>query len=176
VHVALAGLAIGLYLLLGRFIPPTFPHFGPFALLTVFGFLELVFDRWVWRILCFIPGLHVYNFAGTYEGNIWGEGERQFQATIIVKQTWSRIEIDFISGAASSKSFSASVIKDRLANGLVELIYNYFAPGTHQGEERVGAHYGTAMLRRVDCGKKLEGEYYTEQRRDSYGYIKVSRC
>jgi hypothetical protein len=171
----LAGMAIGLYLALGHLIPSNFPHLGPFAPLTVFGALELVFDRWAWRILCVIPWLHVYSFSGKYEGNIWGADEKQFPANIKVKQTWSRIEIDFESGAASSKSFSASVIKDRLANGVVELIYNYFAPGTHKGEERVGAHYGTAMLRRVNRGKKLEGDYYTEQRRDSYGYIKVSR-
>lgn len=171
----LAGLAIGLYLALGHFIRPTLPHLGPFAPLTVFGALEVAFDRWGWRVLCLVPGLHVYSFAGTYEGHIRSADQNQFPAVITIKQTWSKIEIDFVSGDAVSKSFSASVIKDRLANGWVEIVYNYFAPGTHKGNGRVGAHYGTAMLRRSERGQKLEGDYYTEQRRDSFGCIEVRR-
>lgn len=150
-------------------------HVELLTTLTIFALLEFVFNSWAWRLLCLVSTLHIYDFAGTYEGDsAAGDGNR-YPAKLTIRQNWSNIEIAFESGDASSKSFSASVIRDRLAKGQVELVYNYFAPGTHVGEDRVGAHYGTAMLKRSFRGAKLEGDYFTERKRDSFGQLSMKR-
>jgi len=176
IHVGLAALAYGLYLLiLQGFGSGIAVHIGPIGTLSIFGLLEFLFSRWGWRLLCLIPGVHIYTFGGTYQGNITAGDGTSFPVTLTIKQNWSQISVDFLSGNATSRSFSASVVKDRLAKGNVELIYNYFAPGTHEGEERVGAHHGTTMLKRSSKGRKLSGEYYTERKRDSFGRIELRR-
>ena len=147
----------------------------PLFAFTIFGIVELLFNQWGWRLLSYFPPLHIYNFGGTYEGRIRAGDGNDYPAILTIKQTWSQIELYFESGEAKSKSFSASITQDRLAKGHVEIIYNYFAPGTHKGEERVGAHYGTTMFKRLDKGARLEGDYFTEQKRDTFGQITLRR-
>ena len=175
IHLALALITYLIYEALGRLPLPADVPFHPFITLTIFGALELVFNRWAWRLLCLVKPLHIHDFGGTYSGQIRAEKDTSFPVTITIKQNWSDIEIDFESGEATSKSFSASITKDRLARGQVEIVYNYYAQGTHEGDERVGAHYGTAMLVRQARGKKLEGQYYTEGIRERFGRIAVER-
>lgn len=167
-------MAYGLYLVVG-FLPfAREMHIGPIATLTILGGLEFLFDRWGWRILCRIPSLNVHSFNGTYAGTLHAGDGRQHDAELTVKQTWSKIEIDFKSGKATSKSYSASIVEDRLASGQVELVYNYYAHGVHDGGARMGAHYGTTRLKLLAKGKELEGDYYTEQARDTAGRVFLS--
>jgi hypothetical protein len=175
VHVVLAAISLGLYLALKLLpLPSNFPV-HPLITLTIFGIVEFLFNQWGWRLLCLFPIVRVYNFGGTYEGHMRAADDATYPVKLTVKQNWSRMEIVFESGDARSKSFSASVIRDRIANGQVELVYNYFAHGVHEGEERVGAHYGTSMLRRLNQGLKLDGNYYTERQRDSFGRVELKK-
>lgn len=175
IHVALAAAAVGLYWLI-TFLPlPPFAAVGPVTAFSLFAILEFVFDRWGWRVLGRIPGLGVDDFSGTYVGTLCAGDGTEHKATYKIKQTWSRIEIDFESEGATSKSFSAAVIKDRLQNGQVELVYNYYVHGRRTGPAVLAAHYGTAMLKLVRGGQRLEGDYFTEQDRNSFGSVQMVR-
>jgi hypothetical protein len=176
-HIGLAVLSYGLYEIVTLLPLPQAVAVHPFFALTIFGFVELLFTQWGWRLLCYVPALGLHYFGGTYEGPIRSGDGSEFPAKLTIKQTWSKIELYFESGQASSKSISASIIPDRLQKGSIEVAYNYYAPGVRDvtGAERVGAHYGTAMLRRLESGALLDGEYFTEQKRHSNGRMCLRR-
>lgn len=186
VHFVLAVAAVSIYFVVAwavRLAQGSFPtlalladiNISPFVTLTIFGLLEFVFDRWAWRLLCAVPAFNVFDFSGKYSGTILASSKAEHKASITIKQTWSRIEVCFDSGNAQANSFSASIIRDRIRQGRVELVYNYFARG---GKAETGErfdHYGTAVLSREAKGARLQGDYYTEQDRDSFGTIAMDR-
>jgi hypothetical protein len=186
VHVVLAAIAVGAYLgLLG--LPAPLKELTPFArywnfttpltAFSIFLVVETWFERAGWKLLSRIKFLHLEDFAGSYAGELHAEGTRparKHQAKVQIKQTWSRIEIDFESEGATSKSFSAAVVRNRQKHGQIELVYNYYAEPKHRGD--FPAHYGTAMFKLGDHGTSdLSGNYYTEQDRNSYGSIAMTR-
>lgn len=173
-HLLIAGLSLGVFYLLSLIPFPWFQSLSPLIVLTIFGGLELVFDRWLWRPLSWIEALSIYDFTGTYKGQLRPGNGQVGEATVTIRQTWSHISIDFDSGA-DAKSYSASIIKDRRQNGSVELIYNYFASGERQGDGTRFNHYGTAILNLSKDKKTLTGEYYTEQSRDTFGQLVLER-
>jgi hypothetical protein len=186
VHIVLAAFAVGAYFLVVcgvRLAQGSFPglafladvNVSPFVTLTIFGGLEFAFDRWAWRLLCGIPGVNVFDFSGKYSGKILASSKAEHPASITIKQTWSKIEVCFDSGSAQANSFSASVVRDRIRQGQVELIYNYFARGGKAENGGRFDHYGTAVLAREAEGARLQGDYYTEQDRDSFGTITMAR-
>lgn len=184
VHVLIAVLALGLFEGLRSIthlpVLKVLPVVGtvsisPLITLTLFGALEYLFDQRIWKLLSRSRATGIFDFTGVYRGRIRSADGREYSAELRIQQSWSRIVIDFKSGPAGSKSFSASIIRDRHASGDVEIIYNYFAPGTSSSTGRVDTHHGTAMLKRSSDGKDLEGEYFTEPSRHSSGTIAVSR-
>lgn len=187
IHIGLAALSVGLYFLLVWAVHFAKGHFpalaviadikvSPLVTLTIFGGLEFVFDRWAWRLLCQIPVLGVFDLSGQYVGKIVaGKSKAEHEASIKIRQTWSKIEVCFDSGAAQANSFSASIVRDRFRKEQVELIYNYFARGGQAENGERFDHYGTAVLERHEQGAVLKGDYYTEQDRDSFGKIMMQR-
>jgi hypothetical protein len=186
VHFVLAAAAVGIYFALAgavRLVQGGLPslafladiNVSPLVTLTILGLLEFVFDRWGWRLLCAVPALNVSDFSGKYAGTILASSKTEHPASITIKQTWSKIEVCFDSGSAQANSFSASVVRDRIRQGQVELIYNYFARGGKAENGGRFDHYGTAVLAREAEGGRLQGDYYTEQDRDSFGTISMAR-
>lgn len=187
VHLVLAAAAVGIYFAVAwavRLAQGGFPslalladiNISPFVTLTIFGLLEYVFDRWAWRCLCSVPAFNVFDFSGKYSGTILASSKAEHPASITIKQTWSKIEVCFDSGSAQANSFSASIVRDRIRQGQVELIYNYFARGGKAENGGRFDHYGTAVLAREADGARLQGDYYTEQDRDSFGTITMARA
>jgi len=187
VHFVLAAAAVGIYFAVAgtvRLVQGGFPSFAvladinvsPLITLTILGLLEFVFDRWAWRLLCSVPAFNVFDFSGKYAGTILASSKTEHAASITIKQTWSKIEVCFDSGSAQANSFSASIVRDRIRQGQVELIYNYFARGGKADNGGRFDHYGTAVLAREGEGARLQGDYYTEQDRDSFGTIIMARA
>lgn len=174
-HVALAAVAIGLYWLLSNLAIVEKLRSGPFLTLTLFGILEFCFNNWLWKCLCQIKELRLVDFSGSYAGTLISGDNSNYQSQITITQTWEKIEVDFESGEAKSRSFSAAIINDRLKKGEVELVYNYFTPGRNDGQNRLDAHYGTALIYVRNKGQELVGEYFTEQSRNSHGKLHFTR-
>ncbi len=129
--------------------------------------LGLLFLDHLWRWLCTTPWIGVRDFAGAYE-ECSADGQSQdHPATLKIIQNWNEIDITFKSGDATYKSMSAAIIKDRLETGDVEFVVSYYSYGSHNGEEREGAHYGTFFLKRAQDGQ-LDGCYFTDSKRANY--------
>lgn len=157
-------------------LPIPFIDITPLVTMTIFGVVVFLFEHSAWRVLCFIKPLHVDNFSGNYVGVVHAGDGSAYEATYRIKQTWSRISISFASGGASSKSFAAAIIKSRLSEDEVELIYNYFTQAKREaGAIVLPAHYGTAMLKLDANGTQMVGDYFTEQDRNTSGAVTVSR-
>jgi hypothetical protein len=170
VYPALFFVAYLIYFAAHNFLGAVGQNITPFVVFSLFGALVWVFENFAWRLLCRIRQLKIADFSGVYEGEIVaGDERKRSTATITITQTWTTIKVAFKSGDASSRSISAGVLFDRLGFDEIELAYNYFGQG---GD--VPAHYGTAMVR-LQPDRGLDGAYFTEQKRDSFGSIAVRR-
>jgi hypothetical protein len=173
----LALLAYGIYWLASLAPLPAVLHIGPLISLTIFGILLIIFDRWAWKLFCYIPGIEIVNLGGTYLGTLRPKGKENYDVTFTIRQRWSRLSIHIDSNGAPSDSFSAAITKDRLRADEIELVYNYTVENHRDGRGVVTLprHHGAAMLKVLDNGERLEGEYYTEQQRNSWGKISITR-
>lgn len=173
-HAALALAALLIENVLSQHIPPLLPHspintlalVPPLRFLALFAVLELLFSNIFWRVMALMHCPCIYDFNGSYEAG---------SAKLIIRQTWHKMAITFEMDGATAKSLSASIITNRLKKGDVELIYSYFAYGSNNGDERQGAHYGTAILKRRHDHNGFEGCYYTEQKSNNYGCFAFQR-
>ena len=179
IYVVLAIIAVAIYYFVSKLDFVENVTISPAITFTIFGALVLLFEHFLWRIFCFIPAIHLVNYSGTYEGTMTSfdeDGQKSLHgATITVKQRWSKMIVVFKSGAASSKSFSASVIGNRQGINDRELWYNYFTEGKNEGGQTMIAHYGTTKLSFSEDKKVLSGNYYTEQDRNSYGVFNLRK-
>lgn len=179
IHLALAAISVGAYFALAYALAAVSAlsvlKVSPLLTLSLFGALEFAFDRWLWRLLCHVPGMKFIDFSGVYEGRLKAGDGDEFDAKVTITQTWSKIFVAFDSGSAKANSFSASIISDRLRTGQTELVYNYFAHGGRQTDGTRFDHYGTTRLTIDRATQVLAGEYYTEQSRDSFGTLHLLR-
>lgn len=147
---------------------------GAISFFSVFALLELLFEKYAWRLLTYFPSLGIIDFSGVWKGSLQlGINETQYPAEINIRQTWSRILISFEGDDASGRSFSAAVNIDRLGEGEIELVYNYYARSKLTKPRNHFDHYGTAMLRMNGSDKRISGEYFTEKSRNSFGTMSL---
>lgn len=148
---------------------------GAPSLLSLYGLLFWVFDRWAWRWrfrglrLSAIPDLH-----GRWHGQIKSSHQgTSVQAVLEVEQTWSRIAITLTTEQSRSKSTMATLnTKDSFEQGLK---YEYMNEPKVLGIETLHIHRGTAHLRFSNDGRVLEGDYYTGRPRHNYGELWFER-
>ncbi|MES1200716.1 MAG: hypothetical protein ABUS57_04625 [Pseudomonadota bacterium] len=177
-HVGLALIALGIHWGVGRLgLPPAFPLQAVSAF-SIFGAIEFLFDLYLWRLLCALPFLHLIDVGGDYQGTLLTSGGGQpYNVTAEIRQRWSRMLVHFDSSGVWSTSFSAALPKGRRKHDRFELIYNYVVQTQRDdaGNVVVEGHHGTAMLQVSADGKTLSGQYYTEQDRNSWGKITLTR-
>jgi len=175
VHLSIALLAFGAYSALTALKTPGFIQHAIPSFFSIFALFEVIFDRWAWRLLTFLPFTKIVSFSGTFRGEVrpGAAGDEPLKVTLTIRQTWSKIVVDFQADphAATAHSFSASITSDRVKDGQAELIYNYQAEGKNPDDGVRFNHYGTAMLKLHDGGSRLAGDYFTEQSRNSFGTI-----
>lgn len=149
---------------------------GAISFFTVFALLELLFETYLWRILTIIPVFGIVDFSGDWSGSLQvGQDEQDYPASIKIRQSWSRLLVSFEGEDASGKSFSAAINHDRLGEGEIELTYNYYARSKLTKPRNHFDHYGTAMLRMNGNHNQVEGEYFTEKSRNSFGTMTLER-
>ena len=169
IHVVLACLAASLtyFLTIRSFSSIDIRSLGSFTI--IYAAIEFIFDRLLWRLLVCLPWINLVNLSGRWKGNIvLGGNKNVFQSEIVIRQTWSRISIEFTSGGKGGKSYSASLMDSRVKDERLELIYNYYAT-EKQLDSPDFDHNGTAILKVTGKGKGLKGKYFTQRSQLSWG-------
>ena len=145
---------------------------------TTFYFLgHWAFDTWMWRSTIFQKMMGVPDLNGDWickgetkddKGNV----TYTWSATVTISQTWEKIRIYLTTGQSSSRSKSASLLKEP-GIGYV-LMYSY------QNEPRIGepelrAHGGYCELKLNEQLTVAEGDYFNNKGRVTFGRMKLER-
>ena len=176
VPVVLALVAYGIFQLANIIPDFEFWNLGGLAsFFSIFALLIYIFDRFLWRVLKVMGFLEIVDFEGDYEGEIAvGTQRSRYPAQLKIRQTWSKIVIEFSGEVSSGTSFSASIVRNRLGAQKLELTYNYFTFFRDPADQSKN-HLGTAILEHCDDGRRLVGQYYTEKSRNSFGLMTLKR-
>lgn len=149
---------------------------------AIYGFLFIIFDKWIWRwdIPILSSVLVIPNMNGEWEGHINSSLPKSKRGdipiTITISQTYSKIRIRLESEYSQSLSQMATIqMQDP---SFCSLSYEYlseYRPDT----STVDRHYGVAKINlTVGMGKFAgthKGSYYTEKSHNSSGEITLTR-
>lgn len=124
----------------------------------IFGIIYVVFDRFLWKIKIF----RNHDLSGKYKCHGISKDKSQnekdeFDATIIIKQSWTKILIHLDAKQSFSDSFMASLG----VNGIGEIRLNYcYNNSTKQTNKNMASsHTGTANIIFAD---EIRGKYYNQ--------------
>lgn len=145
---------------------------------TVFYFFgHLAFNKWIWRRKSVQAILGVPDLNGEWEchgltKDNEGAVTYEWKATVTITQTWEKIRVYLSTGQSSSRSKSASLVKEP-GRGYV-LMYSY------QNEPRIGepellAHVGYCELQLSEDLTVAEGDYFNNKGRITFGRMKLVR-
>lgn len=146
---------------------------------TISVIINILFDKLLWKCKVFKRIHNIPNLNGGWSGkyissytNDIGENVKGM-TEINIKQTWSKIKIE----SYGDKSESHSIIAGLLFNGTngIELRYEYFNKSNKHVIKTMNKHYGLNALTYNETLDKLQGEYYTDKDRCTYGTIEVIR-
>ena len=128
---------------------------------VLFALFEALYFYQGWRL---VQWAEQSDFSGTYdECSVDGQCANN-PVRLKINQDCSTMGITLNYGEATAKSITAAIVKNRRESGDVEISCTYFCTGANNGVERLGAHFGTFILKRRDGGKRLEGVYFTESK------------
>ena len=144
---------------------------------AVFSALYWLFDRFAWRWRFLNAVIKVPNIAGAWscEGrtiNLDGSVEHQWQAKIIILQSWDKIRVLLKTDQSSSNSVAAALICDD--SEAYRLLYHY-RNDPKIGEVGLASHLGFGELVFAKDLKTAEGEYFNGHGRNSFGTMKLKR-
>lgn len=144
------------------------------SILGVYGVGHWLYDTVLWKKTLF--GFHlsqIPNCNGTWYGPVYSshEGGSQREGMITIRQTWSKILVEFESTTSSSLSRMASFnITPGPSHGL---IYEYTSDPRSHADPAMHAHRGLAFLKLNQNRNCLEGDYYTGRDRGTQGTMKM---
>lgn len=146
------------------------------SVMSVFGVLYALFDRWLWRIwiwrkirLVQVPDL---NGCWDAEGETSFENGQSYTAKVRIQQTWTHISVIMETDFSRSHSLSASLLINQ-PDGIT-LSYEYRNEPKPSAVQTMHSHRGTCVLRLKD-EDLLEGEYYSGRDRQNYGSLTLRR-
>lgn len=151
-----------------------------FSSFAIYGLLHIAFDRhvWKWRIIRSIGGVSAPDLGGHWKGVLKTSVtslSKEYPVELEIHQTWSRINILLQGEMSTSESKMASI---RTVSPLrYELVWEYLARPKSSEEGSRFSHFGVTRLA-IQFGSgavAASGGYYTEQLRDTFGTIELSR-
>lgn len=137
-----------------------------------FGLIYQLFDKILWKIKIF----QNIDLSGEYECHGISKDKTQkekdeYEATITIKQTWSKITIHLDAELSQSDSFMARVSKNGI--GEVHLDYCYTNSTKQTNKNMASKHIGTAN---IIFSKEIRGKYYNQpDDRMRYGELVLTK-
>lgn len=125
---------------------------------AIFGIIYYFFDNFLWKLKIFKNS----DLSGEYECHGISKDKTQkekdeYEATITIKQTWSKITIHLDAKLSQSDSFMARVSKTGM--GYVKLDYCYINTTKQTNKNLASKHTGTAN---IIFSKEIQGKYYNQ--------------
>ena len=141
--------------------------------LLIYGFVYSSYDRWLWR-LPFLSRLP--NLTGSWTGLVSSSRDptAHNQATLRVRQTWSKLIIELETQHSRSASSMACISLD--GSPEPTLSYEYWNEPKGLAADTMQPHRGTAHLRLRASNRLLEGDYYTGRGRGTVGEMRFELC
>lgn len=146
---------------------------------AAFYFLgHLVFEKWVWRSKVVQALMSVPDLNGEWlcEGETKaqdGSVSQSWQGTVSITQTWEKIRVYVDTGQSTSRSKSASLVKEP-GRGYV-LMYSY-QNDPRIGEPELRSHVGYCELQFSEDLLSAEGDYFNNRGRITFGRMKLTRA
>ena len=143
---------------------------------TIFGFLYFILDRWAWQWiskLINIPNLNgKWNAEGisSYKDSQTGENYK-FDMEVIIRQTFSKIEIFTETLDSTSRSTMASICTE---HAVPIFRYSFENIPKNKSNEELHRHPGFIELR-IKNDNLLEGDYFSGKHRLRYGELIYKR-
>ncbi len=171
-------LVVVLYLQGQSIIKPSFNAVSWIATIVVFALL--IWDKWVWRWKFLYPLSKMPDVRGTWKAELnsfWVDPKTnqmhgKIQVFIVVRQTFSKLDIRLFSAESTSVSLSANVTTDDEGVHTIATTYLNMPSLEHLPHSPI-SHGG--MLLSVRGGKvvkQIDGKYWTD--RLSRGEVKMS--
>jgi len=144
------------------------------SIMLTYGLFHWIYDYRLWKgrflglRLSQIP-----NCNGTWHGEVNSsyDGKTAIEGILLVKQTWTKIALEF--RTASSTSYSRMASLNVTPGASQGLIYEYTNDPRADAKETMHAHRGFSFLKLSQDGNWLEGDYYTGRDRTSFGTIRL---
>lgn len=138
---------------------------------------HLAFEKWVWRRRIIQSLLGIPDLNGQWE--CLGETKDQdgnvthyWNGTVTITQTWEKIRVYLNTGQSSSRSKSASLVKEP-GRGYV-LMYSY-QNDPRIGEPELRSHVGYCELQLSENLTSAEGAYFNNRGRVTFGRMTLTR-
>ena len=152
------------------------------APLAIFAILYLLFDKyfWKWKIFKFwiktpdLNGVWEGEFVSSYSSPDSPKRKTKGKVKMTIEQTWTKIRICSDNGNGFSSSYSQLAglfVDDR--NGIV-LKYEY-ENDSQNFVDTMTRHTGFSMLKYNSTTKTLDGGYYTDRHRRTYGNLNYKK-
>lgn len=178
----IAFVALALNELLRRAVSATIPALAEYtsglSAMAMFGALYFCVDRWAWRPRKVRRALLVPDLGGRWRcvGRTLAQNgtapEREWSATVVIKQSWTRIAVVLETKTSRSHSIAAALLEE--PDGGFRLVYTYENEPSPQ-ESHLQRHVGTARLRFDAEAQVGEGDYFTGRDRYTFGMMKLTR-
>lgn len=139
---------------------------------AIFTLLYYLFDNFFWKIKIFGN----VDLSGKYQCEEVSKDKSQkekdrFTATIIIKQTWTKISVNLKTDKSYSDSFMAKISQNGV--GDIRLDYCYTNNTDQTNKDMVSRHTGTAT---IIFSSEIKGKYYNQpDDRMRYGELVLSK-
>jgi hypothetical protein len=143
----------------------------------VFAALYWIFNRYVWRWPHISKALKVPNLTGEWACagqslNQDGTPSYEWQGSVVIFQSWDKIQVRLKTAQSTSDSVAAALICDDEEG--YRLLYNY-RNDPKIGEVDLKSHLGSCMLLFAKDLQSAQGEYFNGRGRYSFGTLNLSR-
>lgn len=142
------------------------------SILSFYGLLFVIFDKWAWRFFRKIGLTKTPNLSGEWKGYLkssFDDHAVEIAATLKIFQSWTKIKILLITELSLSQSETASIIIDAPEGKY--LIYQYINEPVSNATKTMSIHRGTAKLLFKEEENIFIGEYYSGRDRQSFGSL-----
>ena len=139
---------------------------------AIFTLLYYLFDNFFWKIKIFgnVDLSGKYQCEGVSKDKSQKEKDR-FTATIIIKQTWTKISVNLKTDKSYSDSFMAKISQNGV--GDIRLDYCYTNNTDQTNKDMVSRHTGMAT---IIFSSEIKGKYYNQpDDRMRYGELVLSK-
>lgn len=146
------------------------------SVLSFYGLLFIIFDRWVWKILRRINLIKTPELFGEWSGYLktsFDEHSSEIKATLRIFQTWTKIKILLTTEYSISHSEIASIVIDAPEGKY--LSYQYINEPKSDAVKTMSIHRGTTRFLFNEKENTLIGEYYSGRDRQNFGSLNFKK-